>query len=629
MNHRALIKIITGMMLTVSNMAQAAQAEYLEDILVTAKSNSTSKELAVSTTIITAEEIAEMGASSLQDVLKSVPGFSYTVNSSSIKGRQNVGLRGFDSEHVLILIDGERINSTDGFIGHSNFQSSWVDVGSIERVEVIKGAGSVLYGSEAMGGVINIITKRASKKSFVRYTLSTSEVPNRKGGEQNRISLNSGLQVNDKLYVSGHLAVSEMAETFEKNKSKFEGDKNKTAQLGLAYQFTPSTEVVLGVGGGREERIVNKDLYYDIERLQKSIEFKVKLGQWDSNFKAYQVGTKADYHGFGYSPYYTHVIDDTVLRAEFMGSFIQGHYVTWGLERHTIDYKKDYTSPTKSDYKAKGTAQNALFIQDKFKLGAGTIIAGVRFDDNEQFGFGTSPELGYILPINANMDLKLQYSEAYKAPNIKEADDNYIAHHRILVFQGNSDLKAETSRSFEVGLSGLVGATSWSASVYQSQVDDLIESRDTGTFFPPQVPIRKYQNVANATITGAELIVSADLVSNLYIDASYNYMETDNGKGGQLSFRPDHLVKAKLTYDMPWDISMNWSVNYTGKSKNGTKDVADYTINDFAINKRFTKAINVQFAINNVFDVLNDNPNNNYITELPGREFRLAFSGEF
>ncbi|GAB6069038.1 catecholate siderophore receptor CirA [Thiomicrorhabdus hydrogeniphila] len=620
------------MALNITNVAQA-QTKSLDDLFVTAKSNSTSKEMAASTTVITAEEIAQTGATNLQDVLKNVPGFSYTINSASTYGRENIGLRGMDSEHVLILIDGERINSSDGFIGHSNYQSSWVDVGSIERVEVIKGAGSVLYGSEAMGGVINIITKSANKKSFVRYSASTSTLPNRDGGEKNRISLNSGLQVNDKLYIGGNVAASETAESFENSITKFEGDKNKTAQFNLAYKFTPSTEILLGISGGHEERIVGNDLYYDIERLQKSVELKTKLGSWDSSFKAYQVESDAGYSGFGYSPYYTHHIDDTILRAEFMGSPIENHFVTWGIERHTVDYTKDYTNPASTDYKATGTAQNSAFVQDKFKLGSGTITAGVRLDDNDQFGSETSPELGYVMPITENMDLKFQYSQAYNAPNIKEADDNYVYTHGYpgaTAMQGNSDLKPETSQSFEVGLSGLLGTTSWSASVYRTQANDLIEMQDTGTTYAPTGgTLYKYANVDEATITGAELIVSADLTSNLYLDASYNRMETDNGNGGQLSFRPDQTIKAKLTYDMPWDISTNWSVNYTGESKDGLNDVSGYTINDFAINKRFTKAINVQFAINNVFDVLNDDVNDNYITELPGREYKLTLSGSF
>lgn len=631
MNNKLLISVITGMTLSFANSAHATS---LDDLIVTAKSNSTSKEIAASVSIITAEEIAQSGANTLQDVLRQVPGFSYTVNSSSTNGRQNIGLRGMDSEHVLILIDGERISATDGFIGHSNFQSSWVDVGSIERVEVMKGMGAVLYGSEAMGGVVNIITNASSKGNYARYSLSTSSLANRKGGESNRLSLNTGVKVTDQLHLSANLSLAKKEAVGENGVTKFEADKNQNARVQLAYNFTPSTELILGLSQGLENRDFIDEPYYEIDRTQKSIELKSKLAGWDSRFKAYQVESDIGYHGFGMSPYYSHYIDDTVLRAEFMGTLFENrHFVTWGVERHTMDYTKDYANPATADYKAKGTTQNALFIQDKFKLGTGTLTAGVRVDDNDQYGSGTSPEVGYVFPINDNLDLKMQYSEAFKAPNIKEADDNYIYSHGFpgaSATQGNSDLKAETSQSFEVGLSGLLGTTSWSASLFRIQADNLVEMQDTGTTYSGTGgKLFKYQNVDKATIDGAEFVVSTDLTSKLFLDASYNRMETDDGKGGQLAFRPDQTIKARLTYEMPKNLSASWAVNHTGDAKDGLNKVAAYTLNDFALNKRFNKAISVQFAVNNVFDVLNDDTQDNHITELPGREYKLTLSGAF
>lgn len=631
MQKKILVSVITAIAIGASQSVQANDT--FEDMVITAKSNSSTKEIAASVTVITAEEIAQSGASNLQEVLKNVPGFSYTINSSSTYGRKNIGLRGMDSERVLILIDGERINSTDGFIGHSNYQSSWLDVGTIEKVEVIKGAGAVLYGSEAMGGVVNIITKNSAKESYGRYSLSTSTLPNRDGGDHNRASLSSGLKINDKLYVNANVAFAKRDYVTENDALKFEAQDQHNVDLRMAYNFTPETELVFNFSDSHEDRNLVDSPYYDIDRQRKGVALNTQINGWQTVFKAYQVNSDNAYHGFGQSPYYTHEIEDSVISAEMMGTLVDTHFITWGLERHTTDYTQDYANPASSDYKAEGTTQNSLYIQDKFKLGTGTMTAGVRYDNNDQFGSETSPELGYVLPITDSIDLKMQYAEAYKAPNIKEADDNYIYSHGYpgaSVFQGNSDLKPETSQSIEVGISGVTGSTSWSATAYRIVANDLIQSTNTGTTSAiTGGTLYQYENVDDASINGAEFIVSTDLTDSLFLDASYNTMKTDDGNGGELAFRPDQTFKAKLTYEMPLGFTANWSVNHTGEAKDGTDDVSAYTIHDLAINKRINKALNLQFAVNNVLDELNEDEDDNHITELAGRELKLTVSGSF
>lgn len=631
MQKKILVSVITAIAMGTAQSVLANNS--LEDLVITAKSNSSTKDIAASVTVITAEEIAQSGASNLQEVLKNVPGFSYTTNGSSTYGRQNIGLRGMDSERVLILVDGERINATDGFIGHSNFQSSWLDVGSIERVEIIKGMGAVLYGSEAMAGVVNIITQNAKKENFARYSLSTSMLPNRDGGNHDRLSLSSGLKVSEKLFLNANVALSQRDVVTESGTLKFESQEQKSADLRMAYSINPKTELVLNISKSHEDRDKVDEAYYDIDRQRKGVALHTELDGWQTVLKAYRVNSDNAYHGFGQSPYYIHEIENNVVSAEMMGTVLDKHFVTWGLERHTTDYTKDYSSPSKTDYQAQGTAQNSLFIQDKFKLGLGTMTAGVRVDNNDQFGSETSPELGYVLPIQDNIDFKIQYSEAFKAPNIKEADDNYIYSHGYpgaTVFQGNSNLKPETSQSIEVGISGLTGMTSWSAAAYRIEANNLIQSADTGTTSGMTGgPLYQYENVDQASVNGAEFTVSTDLSDSLFLDASLNLMNTDDGNGGQLSFRPNKTVKARLTYEMPRGFTANWSTNYTGESKDGNKDVAPYTIHDLAINKKINKSFNMQLAINNVSDEQNDKASDNHMTELPGREIKLSVNGAF
>jgi outer membrane receptor for ferrienterochelin and colicins len=630
MNAKLKLSLAPMVALGLASTGAQAMPNKADDIVVTAKSNSTTKDIAAAVEIITKEEIQETGAASLQDVLKNVAGFSFTSNSA-FNGRKNVGLRGMDSGSVLILIDGERISETNNFIGHSNFKSSWVSLGAVERIEVIKGMGSVLYGSEAMGGVINIITKAGSKENHAGYSFSAGSLA-QSGGNSARLSLNGGYKFTDKIYVSGSVVPFDNTDPVEiyRQTSRgqrfdgIEGQDIQSANVDAAIQITPSTEVVLGYMSNIENR-TNPGAYYDINRTKRSVAVNSKFGEWDATVKAYE--TESD--NFLHSRAYTHLIKDTVISAEAIGTAFDNHTITVGLEQHQADYKRDYKDPSKTDIKAKSTTQNSIYIQDKIKIGSGTLTAGVRVDDNDQFGSGTSPEIGYVFPITQNIDLKLLAAGAFKAPSILRADDNYFAPHGSISFQGNSDLEPETSKTFEIGVVGTTeGGTNWSASAFQTKADDLITTVPIGTF--GSGTLMEWQNVNDATIKGAEFKVATPLTSSLFLDASVNLLDTDDGEGEELSYRPKDTVKVRMTYDMSDSLSTSLAVNRTGDQKDNGDDVPAYTLADIAFNKAVTDNTNLQFAVNNIGDVKHDDwRDDGYIARLPGREYRLTLSGSF
>ena len=148
-----------------------------------------------------------------------------------------------DSAHTLILLNGERINGTDDFIGHSNFQSSWANIANIKKIEIIKGAGSVLYGSEAMGGVINIITKSANKNNYNRLNIASSVADKRDGGETKSIAYSGGHKLGNKLYLTTNLSTSD--KKYVKNDDGTDVDleaiKKRSADIDLAFQATKNT----------------------------------------------------------------------------------------------------------------------------------------------------------------------------------------------------------------------------------------------------------------------------------------------------------------------------------------------------------------------------------------------------
>jgi len=172
--------------------AAAVQAAGSEDpaqnVVVTATRHTmleTTAPAAVS--VVTRREIEARGADNVLDALRGETGVS--LQGRAIGGRKVLSLRGMDSKHTLYLVDGRRVGATDGVIGHSDFQYDWIAVEDIERIEVVRGPLSVLYGSEAMGGVVNVITREPGDQWRLGATIEGSDAEGGRGGDGRRLAL--------------------------------------------------------------------------------------------------------------------------------------------------------------------------------------------------------------------------------------------------------------------------------------------------------------------------------------------------------------------------------------------------------------------------------------------------------
>ena len=191
-------KTTTSIVAAVILAAQLHSSEKLNEIIVTAKSQSDAMDTAGSYTVVTQEEIKEANANSVAEVLEQKAGISMGVNSGSQYGRSSMSIRGTESKHSLMLIDGKRVSASDALIGMSNFGYNWLPLNAIEKIEVVKGPMSSLYGSSAIGGVVNMITKKPTEKFFgefdAMYGVSSAD-----GGDEQQYSLSLGGKITDAL----------------------------------------------------------------------------------------------------------------------------------------------------------------------------------------------------------------------------------------------------------------------------------------------------------------------------------------------------------------------------------------------------------------------------------------------
>ena len=162
--------------------AATAAAKALPSVTVTATLNEQDARTApASVTVIDREELANRNATDLLDAVRGAPGL--TLSPRQVGGRKTLALRGLEGKHTLTLIDGRRISASDDVVGHSDYQYGWLPMSAIERIEVIRGPMSALYGSEALGGVVNLITRQPKDRWMGSVSLSGSNPTNSSEGE--------------------------------------------------------------------------------------------------------------------------------------------------------------------------------------------------------------------------------------------------------------------------------------------------------------------------------------------------------------------------------------------------------------------------------------------------------------
>lgn len=573
----------------------------LDEVVLSAKSNKSIDDISSSVTVITAEDIAKMNATSIKDILVKQAGIIETVNSSSLWGRKSISIRGLDSSYSLILIDGKRINLTDGYIGHSDFQYSWVPVNMIERIEVIKGPKSSIYGSQAIGGVIDIITKKDSRKIYGEVDVQAGISSAKKGGDEEEISANIGGNISDKLlifvgankYNRDYTVGSEMTGF---DHTYIEGVESESGNIKLQYNLDDTQNIYASYTRGEETRNLEEYLkYYNIKRDIYSIGYEKSFE--NVSFDIDYTKTKLDsrYKGGSLSMFnYITKLSNDSLRGETKITALKNNYIVLGVETSKETHDREYPMTGESKWNFESRT-NAYYIQDEIDLRKFIITLGGRYDDSEKYGSEFSPNIGVVYKIDNKQRLKINYGEGFKAPLLTQSSSGYIS----MGIQGNDDLKAETSKSYELAYEFYGDATTVKAALFKNDLDNMIKSDNHGTG-------SQYYNVAQAETKGFELNVDYDITENHLLNANYTYIATKNKETGKdLTYKPEHTFNIGLNSELGWGVSSYVSVSYIGEqftNSANTQKAGGYTILNAQISKEFTKGLTARIGVDNIGD---------------------------
>lgn len=597
--------------------AHAQEPVQIPGIVVTATSQEQNlRDAPATVTVITQEELQERPVQDIADALRDVPGI--TINGIGLN-RRGVSIRGMSEDHTLILVDGKRINASASAIGHADYDLNWVPAEAIERIEVVRGPMSSLYGSDALGGVVNIITRKATDvwKSGISA----------KGGLQEGAGgdiYQSGVYIGGPV-VPGRLGLSVQGQmegrqmtNDPKDPHLSENERRKSRSGSAALTWTPdeAQRVDLSYGYSEEERerkMKNQGgpastYYYDstdtIDRQHFSLTHQ---GDWDwgkTVLRAYRSQLDQDNQRSRGTPGRPQQLTDDVVDGHTSLPVLTWNQVTFGGE-----WRRERLSDSAVNAAGKDeSVHQALFLQDEIAFAKDwSLLLGNRSDNHEMFGWNNSPRAYLVHHVSDALTVKGGVGRGFKAPTLKQLSPGYsaVAGAGRFTVVGNPDLEPETNTMYELGMEYESQGRSLSATLFQNDLKDLIQTQCIAFCGVNGAERRTYRNVDEARIRGVELGGGTDLSDRFRLDANYTYLQPkDRQTGRDLSERPRHKANTVLSWFASETVTARLRGEYTGRqTASGGGILPGYPIWSADVSRSLDNGVVLRAGIQNIADM--------------------------
>lgn len=524
-------------------------AQLKEEIIVTASALPEAvAETPATVTVVTREDIDDRAARDVADMLREVPGLHVSRTGSAGRAT-SLFTRGSNSNHTLVLWNGLEITNPY-FAGYDWGRFSTVGV---EQVEVVRGPYSALYGSDAMAGVVNVLT--SSQRNGFRLLAEA-------GGEGLRNGSASGTWTSEALNVSGALekrdddgfaANDDFSQT--SGNAAVRWNLTPTLSAGVSARYTSyDLGIPMNLNATATAIVPSLQRRQDGTERQISIPIEQKLGRF-----SYEIALAESRRDDTFSdPEDSFGLVWTTTESETRRARLTtrtetsfGTMVAGGeYERAEVDDLTNFGP----NFTGGERTERSLFVEDRVQVSSFEISAGLRWDDYETFGSEVSPRVG-LAWLSGDHKFRAAFGEAFRAPAIGEL---------YFPFAGNPALEAERSQSYEIGYDHASGL---SATLFNGDYEDLIVF-DSATFI--------FQNVGAASARGLELAFEHDLTQTLRTSLSYTLTDTEEeGTGEPLPRRPRHSGSLFLGYHAGI-VDTNLVVQHTG-SRTDVLPVAPFT----------------------------------------------------
>ncbi|BDO54671.1 catecholate siderophore receptor CirA [Escherichia coli] len=615
------------------------------------------KDAPASISVITQEDLQRKPVQNLKDVLKEVPGVQLTNEGDNRKG---VSIRGLDSSYTLILVDGKRVNSRNAVFRHNDFDLNWIPVDSIERIEVVRGPMSSLYGSDALGGVVNIITKKIGQKWSGTVTVDTTIQEHRdRGDTYNGQFFTSGPLIDGVLGMKAYGSLAKREKDDPQNSTttdtgetpRIEGFSSRDGNVEFAWTPNQNHDFTAGYGFDRQDRDSDS---LDKNRLERQNYSVSHNGRWDygtSELKYY--GEKVENKNPGNSSPITSESNTVDGKYTLPLTAINQFLTVGGEWRH--DKLSDAVNLTGGTSSKTSASQYALFVEDEWRIFEPlALTTGVRMDDHETYGEHWSPRAYLVYNATDTVTVKGGWATAFKAPSLLQLSPDWTSNscRGACKIVGSPDLKPETSESWELGLY-YMGEDGWleggesSVTVFRNDVKDRISISRTSDvnaapgyqnfvgFTANGVPVFSYYNVNKARIQGVETELKIPFNDEWKLSINYTYndgRDVSNGENKPLSDLPFHTANGTLDWKplALEDWSFYVSDHYTGQKRADSataKTPGGYTIWNTGAAWQVTKDVKLRAGVLNLGD--KDLSRDDYSYNEDGRRYFMAVDYRF
>lgn len=541
---------------TVSATAQTASIEEtkLDTIIVNgSRLDQTMTEIGSSVSVITRDDLEELGVDFALDAIATAPGVTVNQNGA-FGGNASVRIRGASNDQTLVLIDGVPVNDPTGTGGGYNF--AYLDTDTIERIEVLKGPQSTLWGSDAIGGVVSITTKRPTEGLSGTVFGEYGSFNTLRGGA----SISNANEIGDFRLAATGLTTDGISKADEANgNSEDDGYDSQTvsAKGGLNLPASVRLETSLmwsdaeseydSYAFGAQGSVADGDEVTNSETLSGNITLKAPLfdGRLENLVQIGYADIERENTSNGVQSYFTE--GDRVL-FRYQGTFAinDTNTLAFGTEREETSANEQESSI------------DSLFALYEFKpVDNLTLTGGIRVDDHETFGSETTGRVAAAWTATDQLTFKASWGQGFKAPSIFQS--TYICTFCGLTAP-NTNLKAETSEAYDIGVQWqsaderiVLGAT-----LFDQETENMIDFSYTAG----------YDNIALVDSQGGELTGAYAINNWLGIAASYTFIDSDDGNGNALARLPESTGNISASFDPDGPFSGAVLVRYNGEEAN-------------------------------------------------------------
>lgn len=581
------------------------------------------KDVPVTTQVLKGAKLRESGPMDVSQILNELTGVAVVENQFGT----GIELGGFGADHILVLIDGMEI------LGRTNGQLdiSQIAIDQIERIEVVKGASSALYGSEAMGGIINVITTKPQKD----FNISISGDAGSYGRLNGDITLMGGLgnwrskfYANSRRYggnESNNNSLWENGSSYTKYNTGFRIENPEIFNGILRFDSRMFFET---------QNLNTEDIFEDVtDNLRLTNRLKYEGNRENIQYKT---GIEYSYFHHLYEQYYIPTAykrsSDTTIENLFKAD------MTFQMERSNhlmnggVGYEYESIESDRIDPNNQYSDLFFGFAQDEWQLNQKlTFLTGFRLDEHSLYGSYFSPKISLMIKPEPISRVRFSYGRGFKAPTFKEMFLDYnvlqIGYHII----GNPDLEPEISNSF------ILDVERWHTNryhgrvnVFYNEIQNLIDYVSRGYNEKTGQHIWQTANIHKAITKGFDIDFTYFFTPKIEFAIGYSYLDTwDVDNESPINLKAKHKGNSKLRLQLPWNINYNVRAQYVGERYYGEEGlveserveswIEEYFLLHTNLSIPIMKKIEIHAGINNITDVYDE-----VWGPMPGREWYIG-----